>query len=55
MRDFDSLNFDLDGTLWDTFETCAVACNNIVRSKKTCFPNFPKIYMINKHLFNIDA
>ena len=29
MKDFDSLIFDLDGTLWDTCEACAVAWNNV--------------------------
>ena len=30
VRDFDSLIFDLDGTLWDTCEACAVAWNNVI-------------------------
>ena len=30
MRDFDSLIFDLDVTLWDTCEACAEAWNNVI-------------------------
>lgn len=30
-RRFDSIIFDLDGTLWDTCSTCAIAWNNVVR------------------------
>ncbi len=31
MEDFDSLVFDLDGTLWDTCGACAIAWNNVLR------------------------
>ena len=37
MKDFDSLIFDLDGTLWDTCEACAVAWNNVVIGNKGNF------------------
>ena len=37
MRDFDSLIFDLDGTLWDTCEACAVAWNNVVNRNEIKF------------------
>ena len=37
MKDFDSLIFDLDGTLWDTCEACAVAWNNVVNRNKIKF------------------
>ena len=33
MKDFDSLIFDLDGTLWDTCEACAVAWNNVYENE----------------------
>ena len=37
VRDFDSLIFDLDGTLWDTCEACAVAWNNVVNRNEIKF------------------
>ena len=37
MKDFDSLIFDLDGTLWDTCEACAVAWNNVVNRNEIKF------------------
>ena len=37
MNDFDSLIFDLDGTLWDTSEACAVAWNNVVNRNEIEF------------------
>ena len=37
MRDFDSLIFDLDGTLWDTCEACAIAWNNVVNRNEIEF------------------
>ena len=37
MKDFDSLIFDLDGTLWDTCEACAVAWNNVVNRHEIKF------------------
>ena len=37
MKDFDSLIFDLDGTLWDTSEACAVAWNNVVNRNEIEF------------------
>ena len=37
MKNFDSLIFDLDGTLWDTSEACAVAWNNVVNRNKIKF------------------
>jgi len=30
VKQFDALIFDLDGTLWDTCEACAVAWNNVI-------------------------
>ena len=36
-KDFDSLIFDLDGTLWDTCEACAVAWNNVVNRNEIKF------------------
>ena len=37
MKDFDSLIFDLDGTLWDTCEACALAWNNVVNRNEIKF------------------
>ena len=37
MKGFDSLIFDLDGTLWDTCEACAVAWNNVVNRNEIKF------------------
>ena len=37
MKDFDSLIFDLDGTLWDTCEACAEAWNNVVNRNEIKF------------------
>ena len=37
MKKFDSLIFDLDGTLWDTCEACAVAWNNVVNRNEMKF------------------
>jgi phosphoglycolate phosphatase len=34
---FDSVIFDLDGTLWDTCPTCAVAWNNVVERNQIPF------------------
>ena len=45
MRDFDSLNFDLDGTLWNTYEACAIAWNNIFRNRRNMLPKlFQNLY-----------
>ena len=33
----DSVVFDLDGTLWDTCETCAVGWNNVLRQHEIAF------------------
>ncbi len=30
---FDAVVFDLDGTLWDTCDACAIAWNNVLRSR----------------------
>jgi phosphoglycolate phosphatase len=34
---FDSILFDLDGTLWDTCQVCAIAWNNVVRRNGISF------------------
>ncbi len=34
---FDSIVFDLDGTLWDTCATCAIAWNNVLQRNKIPF------------------
>lgn len=37
MKTFDSIIFDLDGTLWDTCEACAVAWNNVIKRNNIDF------------------
>ena len=34
---YDSLIFDLDGTLWDTSDTCALAWNNVIKNLQINF------------------
>ncbi|HEY2733140.1 MAG TPA: HAD hydrolase-like protein, partial [Polyangiales bacterium] len=34
---FDSIVFDLDGTLWDTCEACAVGWNNVLQRHAIAF------------------
>ncbi len=34
---YDSIIFDLDGTLWDTCESCAIAWNNVVKRNNISF------------------
>ena len=37
MKKYDSIIFDLDGTLWDTCEACAVAWNNVLKRNNIDF------------------
>ena len=37
MKQFDSIIFDLDGTIWDTSEVCAKAWNNVIRRNQISF------------------
>jgi phosphoglycolate phosphatase len=36
-RSFDSLIFDLDGTLWDTMDSCAIAWNQVIHRHRIPF------------------